>query len=165
MPDKVEQVAPSVPGLDIAFAGAMFQAGGGGGPAEGVGLLAAVVILLVAFGSVLAMGLPVLVALFGAGIHWIAPALGPDWYAFLHAPDAAVASARNGTAFGPLGAIAIGALMFACTLFALSGRGDIGYLPFTRAALAVISFICLVRGLIIIPYIIILPSVPPFLFV
>ena len=67
VPDKVEQVAPSVRGLDIAFAGAMFQAGGGGGPAEGVGLLAAVVILLVAFGSVLAMGLPVLVALFGAG--------------------------------------------------------------------------------------------------
>jgi hypothetical protein len=105
------------------------------------------------------------IALFGAGIHWIAPALGPDWYAFLHAPDAAVASARNGTAFGPLGAIVIGALMFACTLFALSGRGDIGYLPFTRAALAVISFICLVRGLIIIPYIIILPSVSPFVLV
>ena len=34
---------------------------------EGVGLLAAVVILLIAFGSVLAMGLPILVALFGIG--------------------------------------------------------------------------------------------------
>jgi hypothetical protein len=105
------------------------------------------------------------IALFGAGIHWIAPALGPDWYAFLHAPDAAVASARNGTAFGPIGAIVIGALMFACALFALSARGDLGYLPLTRAALGVISFICLVRGLIIIPYIFILPSVPPFLLV
>lgn len=102
------------------------------------------------------------IALFGAVIHWIAPVLGPDWYAFLHAPPAAVASARNGTAFGPVGAFVIGALMFACTLFGLSGRGDLRYLPFTRAALVVISFICLVRGLIIIPYIIILPSVPPF---
>jgi hypothetical protein len=102
------------------------------------------------------------IALFGAGIHWIAPFLGPDWYAFLHAPAAAVASARNGTAFGPGGAFVIGALMFACTLFGFSARGDLRYLPFTRAALVVISFICLARGLLIVPYIIILPSVPPF---
>jgi RND superfamily putative drug exporter len=34
---------------------------------EGVGLLAAIVILLIAFGSLLAMGLPILVALFGIG--------------------------------------------------------------------------------------------------
>ena len=102
------------------------------------------------------------IALFGAAIHWIAPALGPDWYAFLHAPAAAVASARNGTAFGPLGAFIIGTLMFACALFGLSARGDLRYLPFTRAALVVISFICLTRGLIIVPYIIIVPKVSAF---
>ena len=102
------------------------------------------------------------IALFGACIHWIAPALGPDWYAFLHAPAAAITSARNGTAFGPVGAFVIGALMFACALFGFSARGDLRYLPFTRAALVVISFICLTRGLIIIPYIIILPKVPAF---
>ncbi|WP_242901539.1 MMPL family transporter [Actinomadura terrae] len=39
----------------------------GGGPAEGIGVLAAVVILLVAFGSVLAMGLPIVTALLGIG--------------------------------------------------------------------------------------------------
>ncbi|MFA5801570.1 MAG: MMPL family transporter [Thermoleophilia bacterium] len=36
--------------------------------AEGVGLSAAVIILLIAFGSVLAMGLPIITALFGIGI-------------------------------------------------------------------------------------------------
>ena len=102
------------------------------------------------------------IALFGAIIHWIAPLLGPDWYAFLHAPAAAVASARNGTAYGPMGAFVIGGLMFACALFGLSARGDLRYLPFTRAALVVISFLCLIRGLIIIPYIITLPSVESF---
>lgn len=102
------------------------------------------------------------IALFGAVIHWIAPLLGPDWYAFLHAPAAAVASARNGTAYGPIGGFVIGALMFACALFGLSARGDLRYLPFTRAALVVISFLCLIRGLIIIPYIITLPSVESF---
>ncbi|MFC9977251.1 MMPL family transporter [Spirillospora sp. NPDC127200] len=39
----------------------------GGGPSEGVGVMAAVVILLVAFGSVLAMGLPILTALLAIG--------------------------------------------------------------------------------------------------
>jgi RND superfamily putative drug exporter len=38
------------------------------GPVEAIGLLAAVVILLVAFGSVLAMGLPIGIALFGLGV-------------------------------------------------------------------------------------------------
>ncbi|MFB4300006.1 MMPL family transporter [Actinomadura sp. NTSP31] len=39
----------------------------GGGSSEGIGVLAAVVILLVAFGSVLAMGLPIVTALLGIG--------------------------------------------------------------------------------------------------
>ncbi|WP_433230938.1 MMPL family transporter [Actinomadura formosensis] len=39
----------------------------GGGPSEAIGVLAAIVILLVAFGSVLAMGLPIVTALFGIG--------------------------------------------------------------------------------------------------
>ena len=38
------------------------------GPAELIGILAAIVILLVVFGSVLAMGLPIIIALFGIGI-------------------------------------------------------------------------------------------------
>jgi RND superfamily putative drug exporter len=52
----------------IALGGRMFQEQGGIGPAELIGILAAIVILLVAFGSLLAMGLPILVALFGIGI-------------------------------------------------------------------------------------------------
>jgi RND superfamily putative drug exporter len=39
----------------------------GGGPTEGIGLLAAVIVLLVAFGSLLAMGLPIITAVFGIG--------------------------------------------------------------------------------------------------
>ncbi len=55
-------------GVRIALGGRMFQEQGGIGPAELIGILAAIVILLVAFGSLLAMGLPILVALFGIGI-------------------------------------------------------------------------------------------------
>ena len=38
-----------------------------GGPTEGVGVLAAAIVLLIAFGSLLAMGLPVLTAVLGIG--------------------------------------------------------------------------------------------------
>ncbi|MHB9112768.1 MAG: MMPL family transporter [Thermoleophilia bacterium] len=54
--------------------GIQFELGGqlfGGHPkigAEGIGLMAAIIILLIAFGSVLAMGLPIITALFGIGI-------------------------------------------------------------------------------------------------
>jgi RND superfamily putative drug exporter len=58
------------PGLQIEFGGsviqfAQFEPPGG---AEAVGLFAAVIILLITFGSLLAMGLPILIALFGIGI-------------------------------------------------------------------------------------------------
>jgi RND superfamily putative drug exporter len=63
-----DATARQVDGLRIALGGRMFQQRGGIGPAELIGILAAIVILLVAFGSLLAMGLPILVALFGIGI-------------------------------------------------------------------------------------------------
>ncbi len=38
-----------------------------GGPTDGIGILAAAIVLLIAFGSLLAMGLPVVTAIFGIG--------------------------------------------------------------------------------------------------
>ncbi len=38
-----------------------------GGPTEGIGILAAAIVLLIAFGSLLAMGLPIVTAVFGIG--------------------------------------------------------------------------------------------------
>ena len=45
-----------------------------GGPSEGIGVLAAAIVLLISFGSVLAMGLPIVTALFGivSGLSLIA---------------------------------------------------------------------------------------------
>ena len=56
--------------LRIEFNGDLFQnfADPGGGSAEMIGLLAAVVILLLAFGSIIAAGLPIGIALFGLGV-------------------------------------------------------------------------------------------------
>jgi RND superfamily putative drug exporter len=55
-------------GLTVEAGGAAVQSvEGSESGSEGIGLLAALVILLVAFGSVLAAGLPIVVALFGLG--------------------------------------------------------------------------------------------------
>jgi RND superfamily putative drug exporter len=55
-------------GLQVETFGHLFSQQAPPGTTEAIGLLAAVVILLIAFGSVLAMGLPILTALFGIGV-------------------------------------------------------------------------------------------------
>ncbi len=55
-------------GVQVEGGGDVFRTRRAPGSTEGIGLIAAVVILLLAFGSVLAMGLPVLTALFGIGV-------------------------------------------------------------------------------------------------
>jgi len=58
------------PGLFVVAGGAVIESSEFTPPggAEAVGLLAAMIILLITFGSVLAMGLPIITALFGIGI-------------------------------------------------------------------------------------------------
>jgi hypothetical protein len=92
------------------------------------------------------------ISLFGAVIHWCAPLLGPDWYAFLQAPPSVVASARAGTWFAPTGAVLIGVLMFVCCLYALAGAGRVRWLPFAQMAQGTIAALCLLRGLLVVPY-------------
>ena len=62
--------AAAHPGFNVELGGAPIAKSikSSPGVSEAVGLLAAVIILLVAFGSVIAMGLPILTALFGVGI-------------------------------------------------------------------------------------------------
>ncbi|MEX1007834.1 MAG: MMPL family transporter [Acidimicrobiia bacterium] len=56
-----------VPRLEIQYGGDMFATNPINGVTEAVGIAAAMIILLIAFGSVLAMGLPIGTALFGIG--------------------------------------------------------------------------------------------------
>jgi putative drug exporter of the RND superfamily len=64
--DRAE--ATSGDGLRIELGGGPIQEAQEGAPPEVVGLLAAAFILLIAFGSVVAAGLPIAVALFGLGL-------------------------------------------------------------------------------------------------
>jgi RND superfamily putative drug exporter len=55
-------------GLTLAAGGFLIRNAEGGGSPEGIGMLAAAVVLLIAFGSIVAAGLPLAVAAFGLGI-------------------------------------------------------------------------------------------------
>jgi putative drug exporter of the RND superfamily len=55
-------------GLTVALGGGPIRMAEGGGGPEGFGLLGAAVVLLIAFGSIVAAGLPLAIALFGLGI-------------------------------------------------------------------------------------------------
>jgi len=60
----------AAPGYHVALGGQAIGlvAGAKPGPAEGIGILAAIIIMLLAFGSVVAMGLPIITALFGIAV-------------------------------------------------------------------------------------------------
>ena len=70
-PERVVQVARAAerPGLEVALGGQAIEATeqAGFGISTAVGLLAAIVVLLLTFGSLTAMGLPIVTALFGLG--------------------------------------------------------------------------------------------------
>jgi RND superfamily putative drug exporter len=67
--DRIVRLTEAARAPDVRFelGGQMFETGGVPSSTALIGLLAAAVILLVTFGSVLAMGLPITIALFGVG--------------------------------------------------------------------------------------------------
>ena len=76
--------------VEITVGGVVIQNAEDGGSPEGIGMMAAAVILLIAFGSVVAAGLPLAVALFGLGIS---ASLITVLAAFVDVPDFAPAVA------------------------------------------------------------------------
>jgi putative drug exporter of the RND superfamily len=81
--DQIRESAPEIDGLEIEYGGFIF-AEFEEPSSEILGLAFAIVILILAFGSVLAMGLPVGVALFGIGIGTTLVTL---WSNLLAVPD------------------------------------------------------------------------------
>ena len=79
---------------------------------------------------------------------------GPSWYAFARAPEVVVNSAKQGTLLAPANTVVIASLMFTCTAYAFSGAGLIKKIPLLKSALVTIAFICLVRALVTVPYLI-----------
>ena len=92
------------------------------------------------------------ISLFGALVHFAAPLLGSEWYAFLQAPPTVVASTQAGGLLAPAGAVSIGLLMLVCSAYALAGAGILRWLPFAQMAQGTVAAVCLLRGLLVLPY-------------
>ena len=160
------------PGFHVALGGEAIGlvAGAKPGPSEGIGVLAAIIIMLLAFGSIVAMGLPIITALFGIAVAFAVldllshvvttPVFAPEIMAMIGLGvgiDYAlfvVTRYRTGLAEGryPRGAVAISlatsgrAVVFAGTTVILSLCGlFILQLPFMRGlAIGAIAAVVLV---------------------
>lgn len=67
--DRISDIVTGakIPGVELELSGEAFASQKPPGSSEAIGIFAAVIILLISFGSVLAMGLPIMTALFGIG--------------------------------------------------------------------------------------------------
>ncbi len=92
------------------------------------------------------------ISLFCAVIHFATPLLGPEWYAFLQAPPKVVASAQAGGLLAPTSALLIGLLMMVCAAYALAGAGVLRWLPLAQMVQGTVAAVCLLRGLLVLPY-------------
>ncbi|MES2038472.1 MAG: hypothetical protein V4495_11570 [Pseudomonadota bacterium] len=95
-----------------------------------------------------------IVLVLGALLHLAAIVGGPDWYAYIGAPDAIVAMARAGKRYPIVVCIIIAIFLSVCAAFVFSGAGLIRRLPFTRTLLALMACGLIVRGVSFVPLVI-----------
>lgn len=87
----------------------------------------------------------------GALLHIASIFGGPDWYAFLGAPDGLVAMVNAGSLRPAISCIAIATVLLVCSAYAYSGAGVIRKLPGLRVVLAIIAAGMIIRGITFIP--------------
>jgi hypothetical protein len=71
---------------------------------------------------------------------------GPAWYRFFGAGERLARAAEQGRRYPDVITLAIAAVLFTWSAYALAGAGVIGPLPLSKAALVAITAVYLVRG-------------------
>jgi hypothetical protein len=84
-------------------------------------------------------------------LHLGAVAFGAPWYRFLGAGERMAQMAAAGRVYPTVVTLAIASILFVWSLYALSGAGVIGRLPFLRLALCAITGIYLLRAVAFVP--------------
>ena len=88
-------------------------------------------------------------------LHIVVIAGGPAWYRFFGAGEAMATMAEQGSMTPTLLTLGIAAMLAIWAAYAFSGAGLLPRLPLLRTGLVVISTIYLVRGLVLIPALVI----------
>lgn len=96
-----------------------------------------------------------MLSFFAALLHLAVILGGPDWYRSFGAGEGMAKLAESGSHYPTFITLAIASVLATWGLYALSGAGVIFRLPLLKLALALISFIYLVRGLagLILPFV------------
>ncbi len=82
-----------------------------------------------------------------AALHIGVVIAGPNWYRFFGAGEGFARAAEAGRMFPAAITIVIALVLFAWAIYALSGAGVLGPLPFLRPVLVAISLVYLLRGI------------------
>jgi hypothetical protein len=90
-------------------------------------------------------------------LHLAVIAGGPDWYRFFGAGEEMARAAERGALTPPLVTLAIAALLATWALYAFSGAGLIRRLPLLRTGLVAITAVYLLRGLALLPLLLLAP--------
>jgi hypothetical protein len=88
-------------------------------------------------------------------LHLAVIAGGPDWYRFFGAGEGMARAAERGSAAPALITLAIAAVLGSWAAYAFAGAGLIRRLPLMRTALVAISAIYMLRGLTLVPALIV----------
>ena len=88
------------------------------------------------------------IAMFTALAHLSCIYLGSQCYSAQMAPQFIVDSAMNGTLLAPMGTIFVSLIFIIFGLYALSGAKLVRRLPLLSKGIYVISFLCIVRGIL-----------------
>ena len=83
---------------------------------------------------------------------------GPDWYRFFGAGEPMALAAERGELFPHVITAGIAAMLALWAAYAFSGAGRMRRLPLIRTALIAISAICLARGLVLFPILLLRPD-------
>lgn len=95
--------------------------------------------------------LAALILFAGALLHVVVLAAGPEWIAFVGAPEDVVRSAEVGTWLAPVSTLGIAALLTGLALYSLAAAGKLRPLPLSKPILGLFAAIFVLRGLIIVP--------------
>ncbi len=92
-------------------------------------------------------------------LHLAVIAGGPDWYRFFGAGEGMARAAEQGLPQPALITLGIAAVLAVWAAYAFSGAGLIFRLPLVRTALVAITTVYLLRGLILVPLLLLRPHV------
>lgn len=93
-----------------------------------------------------------------SALHLACIAGGPGWYRALGAGEPMARMAASGSTYPAMVTAAIGAVLLVWAAYALAGAGVLPRLPWMRAILCAISAVYVLRGLALVPMMIMMPG-------